>query len=136
MPAETVKAPVSAEPVAPALPKNFLPPCLLLLLRERPAHGYDLLERLRAFGFTREDPGGLYRALRALEEDGLVRSAWEHSESGPDRRIYQITRAGVEELHRRAQALDAGRETLNDFLSRYEEFVALPHGRSSAASRR
>ena len=55
------------------LPRNFLRPCLLLLLREQPAHGYELLERLRTFGFAR-DPGGLYRALRGLEQDGFVRS--------------------------------------------------------------
>ena len=112
-----------AEP--PPLPKDFLRPCLLLLLREHPAHGYDLLERLQALGFTRDDPGGLYRALRSLERDGLVRSAWEASSSGPDRRIYQLTRAGMEELHRRAKALAETRDTLDVFLSRYVEFVAL-----------
>src|SRR5918992_1317651 len=52
----------------PALPRNFLRPCVLLLLREEPAHGYDLLQRLRQFGFMRDDPGRLYRALSALED--------------------------------------------------------------------
>ena len=113
------------EPVAPALPRNFLRPCLLLLLRERPSHGYDLLERLGALGFGRDDPGGLYRALRALERERLVRSAWEDSDSGPDRRIYELTRAGREELHRAAKGLAAGRRTLDAFLSRYGEFVSL-----------
>ena len=113
-------------PPDPALPRNFLRPCILLLLRESPAHGYDLLERAQAFGFTRSDPGGLYRALRGLEEDGLVRSAWEPSPQGPDRRIYEITRAGAEQLHDAAQALRAGADVLERFVSRYEEFVALP----------
>ena len=117
----------------PALPKNFLRPCLLLLLREDPAHGYDLLERVQSLGFDGSDPGGLYRALRALEKEKLVRSVWEPSESGPDRRIYEITRAGMEELHRNAKAIAAGQETAAAFLSRYEEFVALP--RSSERSR-
>jgi PadR family transcriptional regulator, regulatory protein PadR len=109
----------------PPLPRNFLRPCILLLLREAPAHGYDLLERLRAFGFTGSDPGGLYRALRGLEDEGLVRSAWEPSDSGPDRRIYQITRPGMEELHERAGALADTRTLIDRLLSRYEEFVAL-----------
>jgi PadR family transcriptional regulator, regulatory protein PadR len=107
------------------LPKEFLRPCLLLLLRERSAHGYDLLERLRPLGFVRHDPGGLYRALRALERDGYVRSSWQPSRSGPDRRTYEITRSGKEELHRRARVLAGTRATLGVFLSRYEEFVAL-----------
>jgi PadR family transcriptional regulator, regulatory protein PadR len=109
----------------PTLPRNFLRPCVLLLLREEPAHGYDLLERLRPLGFVRDDPGRLYRTLRALEDEGLVRSAWERSESGPDRRIYELTRKGVEELHVAARSLAVARSLLGRFLSRYEEFVDL-----------
>lgn len=109
----------------PALPKNFVRPCLLLLLREQPAHGYELLERLRALGFAGDDPGGLYRALRGLERDGLVLSAWEPSTAGPERRIYELTRPGMEELHRRAKGLVATRDVLDLFLSRYAEFVSL-----------
>jgi PadR family transcriptional regulator, regulatory protein PadR len=123
-----------AETMPPALPRNFLRPCLLLLLREDRAHGYDLLERLRPLGFLRDDPGRLYRALRALEDEGLVHSAWEASEAGPDRRIYELTRAGTEELHAQAGALAATVDTLERFLSRYEEFVAL--GRRGAVSAR
>ncbi len=120
----------------PTLPKNFLRPCLLLLLREQPAHGYELLERLRAFGFEGSDPGGLYRSLRKLEDEGFVRSAWERSSFGPARRIYEITRAGMEELHRWAKGLAEARGTLDTFLSRYEEFVALPRPGSPAPVRR
>ena len=113
---------------APALPRNFLRPCVLLLLREQPAHGYDLLERLRPLGFGRDDPGRLYRALRALEAESLVHSVWEGSDSGPDRRIYALTREGMEALHESARGLAATRETLDVFLSRYAEFVALGPG--------
>jgi len=117
--------PTSTDTAQPALPKNFLRPCLLLLLREAPAHGYELLDRLRAFGFEGSDPGGLYRALRKLEGEKLVASAWQRSGAGPDRRIYELTRAGRKELHRRAKALAETRQTLASFLGRYEEFVAL-----------
>ena len=127
--------PMPTDP-APVQPKNFLRPCLLLLLRERAAHGYDLLERLRPLGFTGEDPGRLYRALRALEKEGLVRSAWEHSKAGPDRRIYELTRAGMEELHRASIALAATRDSLHVFLSRYGEFVALERELEPAAADR
>ena len=83
------------------------------------------LERVQALGFNGSDPGGLYRALRALEKEELVRSVWGPSESGPDRRTYEITRAGMEELHRNAKAIAAGHQVVGGFLSRYEEFVAL-----------
>jgi PadR family transcriptional regulator len=127
--------PTPTEP-PPALPKNFLRPCLLLLLREQPAHGYDLLERVQSLGFDGSDPGGLYRGLRALEREKLVRSVWEPSESGPDRRTYEITRAGMEELHRSAKTIAVGHGTVGAFLSRYEEFVALPRGSRSGSSTR
>jgi PadR family transcriptional regulator, regulatory protein PadR len=121
----------TADPTPP-LPRNFLRPCILLLLREGPAHGYDLLERAQALGFTRTDPGGLYRALRALEDEGFVRSGWEPSSQGPDRRIYEITRAGAEHLHDAARSLASTAEVLQRFLSRYGEFVELPASRNGA----
>ncbi len=123
------------DPVLPTLPKNFLRPCLLLLLREQQAHGYELLERLRPFGFEGSDPGGLYRSLRKLEGEGLVHSAWEPSSFGPARRIYEITRAGMEELHDRAKGLAEARGTLDTFLGRYEEFVALRRAEAPAPAR-
>lgn len=109
----------------PVLPKDFLRPCLLLLLREQPAHGYDLIEQVSAMGVDPPDAGGLYRALRRLEQDGLVSSAWEPSQAGPQRRIYEITRAGMEELHQRAQGLAEGVRVVEGTLARYSEFVAL-----------
>jgi PadR family transcriptional regulator PadR len=117
------------------LPKNFLRPCLLLLLREQPAHGYDLLERLRPLGFNRDDPGRLYRALRALENDGLVRSVWEKSSSGPDRRMYELTREGTQTLHESVSALQRTSELLSVFLSRYADFVAVKPARKARAGR-
>jgi PadR family transcriptional regulator, regulatory protein PadR len=120
---------------AQVLPKNFLRPCLLLLLREQPAHGYDLLERLRPMGFNRDDPGRLYRALRSLETDGLVRSVWEKSTSGPDRRMYELTREGMECLHESVTSLKATYEILGVFLSRYTEFVALKPAKKARAPR-
>jgi len=119
---------VSIEAGSSAVPRNFLRPCVLLLLREQPAHGYDLLERLRAFGFATSDPGRLYRTLRGLEAEGLVGSAWEPSESGPNRRIYELTRLGMEDLHEHAQALALTAGSVERFLARYEEFVALRRG--------
>src|SRR5437762_898676 len=54
--------------------ERFSEPALLLMLRERPTHGYELLEALPAVtGEARVDMGNLYRVLRALEENGLER---------------------------------------------------------------
>jgi poly-beta-hydroxybutyrate-responsive repressor len=100
------------------LPKNFLRPCLLLLLHESPAHGYELRERLRPLGFSRDDPGRLYRSLRTLEEGGLVRSRWHSSPGGPDRREYELTAAGEARLREAAAELKAMHTILDTFLGR------------------
>lgn len=106
------------------LPRNYLRPCLLLLIAERPSHGYDLIERLEELGLGATDPGGLYRALRSMERDGLVDSGWETSNSGPARRTYNPTEEGVEWLHAWAGALSESRRLVGRFLDRYQAVVA------------
>jgi DNA-binding PadR family transcriptional regulator len=71
---------------------------------------------LDEFGFRpgRKDPSLLYRALREMEEIGLVTSEW-HSESlGPQRRVYKITPDGevyladwIADLRRTRQEIDS-----------------------------
>lgn len=108
------------------LPRNFLRPCLLLLIAEMPSHGYDLLERLAELGLPTADPGGLYRMLRALERDQLVVSRWETSASGPARRTYELTDEGLEWLHAWAGALSEGRRLVGGFLQRYTDLAVHP----------
>lgn len=105
------------------LPRNYLRPCLLLLIAEKPSHGYDLMERLELLGLGATDAGGLYRALRAMEQDELMSSQWETSEAGPARRTYSLTEEGQEWLHAWAGALRESRRLLARFLDRYEEAV-------------
>jgi PadR family transcriptional regulator, regulatory protein PadR len=101
------------------LPKDFVRPCLLLLLREGEAHGYELAESVSVFGFDHSDPGALYRALRRLEKDGLVTSSWQPSEAGPLRRVYALTDVGTAELDLRAADLAEGERRIDAFLDRY-----------------
>jgi PadR family transcriptional regulator PadR len=123
----TASRPSEIDEGAGSLPRNFMRACLLLLVKETPSHGYDLLERLRALGLRRTDPGGLYRALRAMEQEGLMRSAWETSELGPARRIYELTAEGEDWLHAWAATLWETRSALSDYLERYDAiFSRLP----------
>src|SRR3974377_838639 len=79
--------------------ERFSEPALLLLLRERPAHGHALLERRPDLtGEQRVEMGNLYRHLRALEEEGLVTSEWDASSPGPAQRRYALTQTGARAL--------------------------------------
>ena len=95
---------------------------LLLLLRERKAHGYDLLDRLpEVTGEERVDVGNLYRVLRALEEQGLVSSEWDETLPGPAKRTYELTEAGGDALDRWAASLAETRTRIDRFLQRHQE---------------
>ena len=106
------------------LPRNYLRASLLLLLAEAPAHGYDLLEQISRLGLRNVDPGGLYRALRVMEQDALVASRWETSPTGPARRSYELTSEGREWLHAWAGALREGRRLLSTYLDRYDRLMS------------
>lgn len=105
------------------LPRNYLRPCLLLLLAEGTSHGYELLEQVAEFGLDRVDAGGLYRCLRAMDEDGLVRSVWEPSTSGPARRTYTLTAEGRDWLHAVAAPLAEVATALARYQRRYQRVL-------------
>ena len=101
--------------LALGLPRNYLRPSLLLLIAEGTSHGYELLDHLAGIGLDRMDAGGMYRSLRAMDEEGLVRSTWEPSTSGPARRNYELTEAGRGALREYAAAI----AEVADFLAAY-----------------
>ena len=113
----------SAAEGALGLPRNYLRPCLLLLLAEGTSHGYELLDQISAFGLDRVDPGGLYRCLRAMDEEGLVRSTWAPSTAGPARRTYSLTREGADWLHSIADALHTTSQALAVYQHRYRQLT-------------
>jgi PadR family transcriptional regulator PadR len=101
--------------------ERFAEPALLLLLRERPMHGYELIERLPDLtGGERIDVGNLYRFLRALEGEGIVESEWSADLPGPAKRTYTLTADGRRLLERWAEALQQAQTDIESFLSHYE----------------
>ncbi len=98
--------------------------CVLLLLGEQPAHGYELLRDLERLGAHGVDSGSLYRVLRRTERDGLTRSRWEAAESGPPRRVYGLTATGSRVLAEVATELEQSRQLVNLFLDRSRDLSA------------
>lgn len=96
---------------------RFAEAALLLLLSDRPTHGYELLERLPTLlGDERVDVGNVYRALRALEEEGLVDSLWRADLPGPAKRTYTLTTEGHAALRAWLDSLEELRDGLTTFL--------------------
>ena len=74
---------------------------LLALLAKEPAHGYELKLALeQTFGQAYPSPniGQIYVTLKRLEQDGLVRSQDVAQDSRPNKKVYELTTAGREEL--------------------------------------
>ena len=103
----------------PQFPRDYLRGCLLLLVAESPAHGYELIERVCALGIRRGNAPQVYRTLRTMEDEGLVASRWEHSATGPARRKYQVTDPGQEWLRGWASSLDAFQRHFSSCLARH-----------------
>lgn len=66
---------------------------LLVVLAERPMHGYELITELevRSSGRWRPSPGAIYPALTRMEKEGLVTA-----EAVGDRKVFSLTDEGRE----------------------------------------
>jgi len=114
------------------LPRNYVRCCLALLVAEAPAHGYRLMESISQLGIRCNDAGFVYRTLRAMEADHHVASSWEESASGPARRTYRLTEAGVEWLNRSATSLAGTHGCLAAYLHRHRRLNETGQPRQTA----
>ena len=97
---------------------------LLLLLGQKPTHGYELIQRLNEADFKsgEADAATVYRNLRRMDKDGLITSQWEVGESGPGRRLYKLTTLGEESLKLWAKYIAQQKAKLENFLLAYFQF--------------
>ena len=86
---------------------GLLESALLAVLASQPSHGYDLRRAVEELsdGLVCIDPGGMYRVLRRLEDEGFVASTWSEGEYGPQRRRYELTDEGRSLLRQWAEHL-------------------------------
>ena len=94
-------------------------PTILTLLAEsnEPMHGYIIVQRAAAspmFGGKKPDATGIYRALKRMEESGLVSSEWDTPEEGSAKRMFTLTDKGRNCLRRWIDALACYELTLEE----------------------
>ncbi|MFF5261513.1 PadR family transcriptional regulator [Actinomadura viridis] len=114
--------------------RSLLHPFLLLLICERPGHGYELIDRLACLGVPDVEPGHAYRVLRNLERERLVVSTWVPSETGPARRRYELTREGLADLGSWMARLARLGEVLDACVTRWGKAAARAAARGTDAS--
>ena len=98
---------------------KLLRPAIMTILVHGAIHGYRVIEGVAASpvmqGST-PDPAGVYRTLRAMEHEGLVRSTWNTSGQGPAKRTYRLTAAGRTCLRRWVGTLETYRDAVGELL--------------------
>lgn len=94
-------------------------PTILSILAEagKPMHGYKIVQLAGGtpmFGGSKPDAAGIYRALKKLEEQGLVSSQWDTPDTGSAKRMFELTDKGRECLRRWVDALACYCETIQE----------------------
>jgi PadR family transcriptional regulator, regulatory protein PadR len=74
--------------------RGVLDLCLLAVIDEEPAYGYEMLKRLRNSGLSVVGEGSVYPLLARLEREGLVTTYRAPSNGGPPRKYYRTSVAG------------------------------------------
>jgi len=74
--------------------RGVLDLCLLAVVIDEPAYGYEMTKRLRDRGLAIVGEGSIYPLLGRLERDGLVETYRAASNGGPPRKYYRPSGAG------------------------------------------
>lgn len=83
--------------------RGVLDLCLLGLLAQGEAYGYELARSLEHSGIGPVPGGSLYPALLRQEKAGNLRSEWRAGDGGPGRKYYVLTPTGRKALARDAR---------------------------------
>jgi PadR family transcriptional regulator PadR len=78
--------------------RGVLDLCLLSVMCEGPAYGYEMTKRLGAMGLSIVGEGSIYPLLGRLEREGLVDTHRAASDGGPPRKYYRLSRLGKKAL--------------------------------------
>ena len=103
--------------------RGVLDLCLLAVIEQEPAYGYEMTKRLRARGLAVVGEGSIYPLLGRLERDGLVETYRAESYGGPPRKYYRASRRGRRELAIGVSEWRSTRDAVDAVLSSVEAEV-------------
>ena len=78
--------------------KGVLEGCVLAIINEKAIYGYELVQSLRAAGFTDIVGGTVYPLLQKLEKQDAIIGTEKTSPDGPNRKYYSLTPLGEDRL--------------------------------------
>jgi PadR family transcriptional regulator PadR len=96
--------------------RGVLDLCLLAVMGEGPAYGYEMTKRLRARGLSIVGEGSIYPLLGRLERDGMVETRRAASNGGPPRKYYSLSPEGERALQAGVSEWQAARDAVDGAL--------------------
>ena len=96
---------------------------ILKTLYLSPMHGYKLLGEVNELMAGRRPmkTGSLYTILRRMEKAGLLESEWDEDHSRLERRIYKLSKEGVEMLKDGRKRVEEQKRALDEMIAFYNE---------------
>ena len=96
---------------------------ILMTLYLSPMHGYKLLGEVNELMAGRRPmkTGSLYTILRRMEKAGLLESEWDEDHSRLERRIYKLSKEGVEMLKDGRKRVEEQKRALDEMIAFYNE---------------
>jgi PadR family transcriptional regulator PadR len=96
--------------------RGVLDLCLLAVMEDEPAYGYEMTKRLRERGLAIVGEGSIYPLLGRLEREGLVETYRAASNGGPPRKYYRPSREGRRALAAGVAEWRAARDAVDGVL--------------------
>jgi DNA-binding PadR family transcriptional regulator len=86
--------------------KGELDGVVLGVLQAAPAHGYEIVKRVKLIsdGVLQVGEAKLYPCLHKLEAAGYISAEWLPQEGKPDRKVYTLTKTGISVLEQKRQS--------------------------------
>ncbi|RLL42119.1 PadR family transcriptional regulator [Oceanobacillus piezotolerans] len=98
--------------------KGILEGCILSIIHQGPAYGYELSMKLQEFGLSDVSEGSIYPILLRLQKEKLIVGEMRKSEAGPKRKYYSLTIGGEEALKTFIQNWNSIKNPVDRIISR------------------
>ncbi|SHE42208.1 poly-beta-hydroxybutyrate-responsive repressor [Marinitoga hydrogenitolerans DSM 16785] len=105
--------------------RGWIESFVLLIIAEKPSHGYEIANKLSDFGVILNgigQMGNLYRTLSKLEDMGLVVTEWDTADTGPSKKVYKITQDGLSFLKNSKKEFEEFKNIIDIFIDRASKF--------------
>lgn len=103
------------------LVRGILEGCILKIIGDGETYGYEIVERLKGYGFREVNEGTVYPLLIRIEKNHWVTHTKRESPQGPKRKYFTLTPEGLEEVQDFQSQWRLLQHTVNNILNFQED---------------